>query len=256
MFEIAGDDYDRFMGRFSRQLAAPFAAAAGVAAGMDIVDVGCGTGMLTAALAPIVGAEHVAAIDPQEQFVAATRARVPGADIRQGAAESLPWPARSFDAALAQLVVAFMADPVAGLREMSRVVRDGGVVAYAMWLRDDLQVSALFERAAESIGLTPRAARPLLADADALRGLAADSGLTHVETSTIRVAASYDGFAELWDTYGLGVGPLAAFYAALDDAQRTAIRAAMYDALGRPTGPLELTATALVVVGGPARTAD
>ena len=75
----------------------------------------------------------VAAIDPSEQFVDAMRERHPGVDVRQGVAEQLPFADGAFDVALAQLVMHFMTDPVAGVRDMARVTRSGGAVAVSVW---------------------------------------------------------------------------------------------------------------------------
>jgi ubiquinone/menaquinone biosynthesis C-methylase UbiE len=127
-FDVSGDAYDRFMGRYSRDLAPVFADFAHIEPGLTALDVGCGSGILTEELASRLGPENVAAVDPS-RLVEACAARVPGADVRSGAAEALPWPDSFFDAALAQLVLHFLEDPVAGLAEMRRVVRRGGVVS-------------------------------------------------------------------------------------------------------------------------------
>ena len=132
-FTAPAEHYDRFMGRYVPQLAVELADAAGVAAGMRALDVGCGPGGLTRELASRLGADHVAAIDPAEQFADACRARNPGADVRVGVAEELPFEDGAFDVALCSLVVAFMRDAAAGVREMARVTRPGGVVAGCMW---------------------------------------------------------------------------------------------------------------------------
>src|SRR6266542_2180843 len=108
-FDVAADSYDRFMGRYSGALGPQMADLAGVEAGQH------------------VGAEAVAAVDPSQQFVAAAAERHPGVDVRLAAAEELPFADDQFDAALAQLVVHFMADPARGLAEMARVSR--GVIA-------------------------------------------------------------------------------------------------------------------------------
>src|SRR4051812_47960050 len=121
------------MGRYTRTLAPALTDAAGIAPGMRVLDVGCGPGGLTDVLAARVGAANVAAIDPAPQFAAACRERHPGADVRVGAAEELPWPDGAFDATLASLVVAFMSDADQGVREMARVTRPGGTVAACMW---------------------------------------------------------------------------------------------------------------------------
>ena len=132
-FEVAAEAYDRFMGRYSVQLAPQLADFAGIAAGQRVLDVGCGPGALTGELVQRLGAEAVTAVDPSEPFVAAAKARHPGVEVQRASAESLPFDDGAFDAALAQLVVHFMADPVAGLREMARVTRPGGVVAACVW---------------------------------------------------------------------------------------------------------------------------
>ena len=127
-FEVAGDKYDRYVGRYSREIAPRFAAFAEIEAG-PVLDVGCGPGGLTAALAARFGAANVAAVDPSEAFAAACRARVPGADVRRASGEALPFDDDAFGAALSQLVLTFVRDPDRMAAEMKRVVRPGGAVA-------------------------------------------------------------------------------------------------------------------------------
>ena len=132
-FDAAAESYDAFMGRYSSRLSPLFADFAGVAPGQRVLDVGCGPGALTAELVRRVGASAVAAADPMAHFVAAARQRNPGVEVVQASAESLPFPDSGFDATLAQLVVHFMTDPLAGISEMARVTRAGGVVAACVW---------------------------------------------------------------------------------------------------------------------------
>ena len=113
-FEVPADAYDRFMGVHSRQLAPQLADLAELASDGRALDVGCGPGALTTELVARLGEGSVAAVDPSETFVAAARERHPGVDVQRASAEALPYPDRDFDAALAQLVVHFMTDPVAG----------------------------------------------------------------------------------------------------------------------------------------------
>src|SRR6478752_4334422 len=122
-FVVPPDAYARFMGRYAEPLAGVFAAFAGVGVGDKVLDVGCGPGALTAHLLS-VGAE-MAAIDPSPPFIDAMRARFPDVDVRRGTAEELPYDTAAFDAALAQLVVHFMTEPVAGITQMARVTRRG-----------------------------------------------------------------------------------------------------------------------------------
>src|SRR5947199_383377 len=152
-FTAAVEHYDRFMGRYATGLAPKFADAAGVRAGMRVLDVGCGPGALAVELAGRVGEDNVAAIDPAPQFAAACRARIPDADVREGVAESLPWDDATFDAAMCSLVVAWMSDADQGLGEMARVTKPGGTVAAAMWdiPGGGLQMLSHFWRAAREI---------------------------------------------------------------------------------------------------------
>ncbi|MEP7225039.1 MAG: class I SAM-dependent methyltransferase, partial [Actinomycetota bacterium] len=132
-FTVAADAYDRFMGRYSVLLAPQLAALADVVVGQRVLDVGCGPGALTTELVRRLRPAAVTAVDPSEPFVAAARERHPGVRVERASAEHLPFADQAFDAALAQLVVHFMADPVAGLREMARVTRKHGVVAACVW---------------------------------------------------------------------------------------------------------------------------
>src|SRR3990170_6519131 len=132
-FDVAADAYDQFIGKYSRLLAPQLADLAEVRSGQRALDVGCGPGALTAELVRRLGPEAVSAVDPSEPFVAAALARNPGVNVLRASAEELPFPDDGFDVVLAQLVVHFMADPVAGLAEMARVTRREGVVAACVW---------------------------------------------------------------------------------------------------------------------------
>jgi len=121
-FEVAGSDYDRFMGRYSRLLAPQLADFAGVASGQRVIDVGSGPGALTEELCARLGPRAVVAADPSAPFIAALRERLPGVEAAQAPAEALPFGDDAFDVALAQLAVHFMKDAVAGLGEKNVVL--------------------------------------------------------------------------------------------------------------------------------------
>src|SRR5919198_4891239 len=125
--------YDRHVGRYGTELAAGLIELAGVGPGDRVLDVGCGTGQLTMALARVAGAQNVAAIDPSTSGVEVCRSRVPEGDVRVGLAESLPFADGEFDAVLAQLVVNLTDDPPETVREMGRVARRGAPVAACFW---------------------------------------------------------------------------------------------------------------------------
>lgn len=248
-FEVTADAYGKFMGRYSVPLATMFADLVGVQAPQRALDVGCGPGALTGLLVDRLGSSAVCAIDPSESFVAAAHARFPDVDVRAGVAERLPFPDGTFDVALAQLVVHFMADPVAGLAEMSRVTRPGGVVAACVWDHGgDGGPLATFWRAVHDVdpdepgeAMYPGTREGHLAE------LFEAAGLNDVEQSTLTVHVPFASQDEWWEPYTLGVGPAGAYVARIDEATRELLRARCQDLL--PPAPFERSASAWCVRG-------
>lgn len=245
-FEVAAEAYDRFMGRYSAQLAPQLAEFGEVQAGQRVLDVGCGPGALTAELIRRAGPDTVAAVDPSEQFVAAAKERHPTADVRRASAEQLPFEDGAFDAALAQLVVHFMADPVAGLREMARVTRSDGLVVACVWDHAGGRTPlGVFWHAV--LELNPGATdESQLAGArkDHLRELCASAGLTSVEETTVTASAQFESFEDWWAPMTLGVGPAGAYVAGLSAPARDELRARCRDLLPDPPFTIEAVAWA------------
>ena len=246
-FDVSADAYLRFMGRYSEPLAVQFADLAEVQSGQRLLDVGCGPGALTAELVRRTGAQAVSAVEPSASFAAAARERLPGVDVRRSAAEQLPFPDDTFDAALAQLVVHFMTDPVRGLREMSRVTRPGGMVAACVW-----------DHAGGHGPLTAfwTAVRELDPAADDESGLAgvreghlarlfAQAGLGQARATTLTVRVRYDSFEQWWEPFTLGVGPAGTHVASLTPDRRAELREQCRRLL--PAGPFEISATVWAV---------
>jgi SAM-dependent methyltransferase len=246
-FNVSADAYLRFMGQYSEPLAAQFADLAGVHGGQRALDVGCGPGALTAVLASRAGA--VSAVEPSASFAAAARERLPGVDVRQSAAERLPFLDDAFDVALAQLVVHFMTDPVAGLREMARVTRPGGVVAACVWdhAGGHGPVSAFWQAARELDPAADDESGLAGAREGHLAELFTQAGLTEVKDGTLTVRVRQADFGSWWETFTLGVGPAGAYLAALDDAGRATLRKQCRRRL--PAGPFEVSATAWAATG-------
>ena len=246
-FDVAGSAYGRFMGRYSEPLAVPFAAFAGVAAGDRVLDVGSGPGALTSHLATITAPSLICAVDPSPPFVAAVSQRCPGVDVRQSAAEALPFPAGTFDATVAELVVHFMGDPVAGLREMARVTREGGVVAACVW---DGPTGALgpFWEAVHAIDPEAEDESDLAgARQGHLAELLAAAGLVAIESGPISVEVVHPTFDDWWEPYTLGVGPAGDHVSRLDAADRARLADTARSRLGE--GPFTITATAWAARG-------
>ena len=249
-FTSSADKYDRFMGRYTRSLAPAFADAARLGGDMRVVDVGCGPGGLTEEVARRVGATNVAAIDPAPHFVAACRDRNPGADVREGVAEALPWPDDGFDAAVCSLVLAFMQDADQGVREMARVTRPGGTVAACMWdiAGGGMTMLSTFWAAAREAdpGAEGERRRPGVTEGD-LGDRWRRAGLQDVEEDALEARADYADFGDFWEPFTFAVGPAGQYLASLPPDRQAQVREACRAEL--PAGPFTLTARAWFVRG-------
>jgi len=248
----ASDAYDRSIARYSRELAPHFVALTGVAtlpAG-PVLDVGCGTGALTAWLAERFGAKAVAGIDPSVPFVETCRARIPAADVRVGSGEALPFRDGTFRAALSQLVLGFVKDPPRMAAEMRRVVRPGGIVAACMFASRGLALTRTFYDEAQKLdpGAPHDQRLPFRTSAE-LEALWRGAGLRDVRAGEIRLEVDYDGFDDCWTPFAHGVGPGGAYFLAQPEERRRALRDACFEALGRPAAGFSLPAHVLTVAG-------
>jgi SAM-dependent methyltransferase len=253
-FRTPAEAYDRHIGRYGPELARALADAAGVRPGARALDVGCGPGALTAELVARLGAGRVAAVEPSESFAEACRSRLPGVDVRSASAEALPFEDATFDYVLAQLVVNFVTDPPAGVREMRRVARPGATVAAAVWdypgemtlLRRFWDAAVALDRAAAARdeGRCMPHCTP-----ETLGALWSAGGLVDVAVAPAVVAAAYDGFEDLWRPLELGVAPSGAYAVSLPPERRAALKRELRRRLGVGDGPFRLTARAWVATG-------
>jgi SAM-dependent methyltransferase len=248
-FAVTADAYDRFMGRYSARLAPQLADFAGVRSGQRVIDIGCGPGAVTSELVDRLGPTNVFAVDPSEPFVAAVRERFPAVDVRRAAAEQLPFPDNAFDAALAQLVVHFMSDPVAGLSEMGRVVRNDGVVAACVWDHAGEQGPlSVFWQAARELDPDVKDESHLAgARAGHLAELFVNAGLRGVEATALVATVVHASFEDWWGPFTLGVGPAGAYAVGLEADRRAELRERCRELL--PTAPFELAARAWTARG-------
>jgi SAM-dependent methyltransferase len=183
------------------------------------------------------------------------RAWRPGIDAGVAAAEELPFEADTFDAALSQLVVNFMRDAEAGVRQMARVTRPGGVVASCVWdYPDQMMLLRAYWDAAREV----EPERAATADEGVVmrwcaEGELADlwrtAGLREVCFGSLLVSATYSDFQDLWSPFPTGVGPSGAFCKSLDEEGRSALHDALRRRLGVGDAPFELSARAWAVAG-------
>ncbi|GAB90116.1 class I SAM-dependent methyltransferase [Gordonia rhizosphera] len=250
------DGYDRFMGRWSRRLAPPMVAFAGVGEGCAVLDVGCGTGALTFAAAEI-GSVTVTGVDPAEAYVDTARRCVRGRSVSfdVGSALSLPYADAAFDATLSMLVMNFLADPAAAVREMIRVTRAKGVVAAAVWdYGEGMEMLRVFWD--EAVAVIPAAASrderamPLCRSGE-LGELWRAEGLSEVEERALTIDLDFGSFDDYWEPFTFGQGPAGSFVASLSEPERRALQARLRDRLlvGGPDHSFALRARAWAVRG-------
>jgi SAM-dependent methyltransferase len=250
-FAVPAEAYDHFMGRYSTPLAAPFADFAGVSSGQRVLDVGCGPGALTAELVRRLDASAVTAVDPSKPFVEAARTRFPDVTVERASAEDLPFEAASFDGALAQLVVHFMSDPVAGLQEMARVTRADGVVAACVWdhAGDQGPLSPFWSVARELHDAVQDESRLPGAREGHLAELFGEAGIVDVQEGVVSVAVEHPTFEDWWAPYTLGVGPAGSYVAGLAPDRLATLRERCRERLPEP--PFVLSARAWAARGRP-----
>lgn len=237
------------MGRYSVLLAPKMASFAGIAGSQRVLDVGCGPGALATELVRRLGPAAVTAVDPSERFVDAARQRLPGVTVEMASAERLPFPDRSFDAAIAQLVVHFMDDPVAGLAEMARVTRPRGVVCACVWDhaggRGPL---GTFWAAARELdpGVNDESGLPGAREGH-LEELLDAAGLHEIEATALDVSVEHRTFDDWWGSFALEVGPAGQYMAGLDSRRQANLRGLCRDRL--PSEPFVVTGRAWAARG-------
>ncbi len=250
-------DYDRFMGRWSALMAAQFVDWLQVPPGLRWLDVGCGTGSLTAAILARAAPLEVLGVDPEEAYVRRASERL-GGDRRHfmvGDAHRLPGELRDLDVAVSGLVLNLLPEPAAGVREKLRVTRPGGVVAAYVWdfaggmrlLRHLWDAARTFDPEADALD---QGNRYPLCRPEPLRALFESAGLTAVDVQALQITTPFRDFHDYWEALANGHGHATSYVRSLAPRQRERLRNRIQmDLPAAPDGSIPLTARAWVVRG-------
>jgi len=251
MFEVA-EAYEKQRGRSSKLLAPLFADFAGVRG--EVLDVGCGTGALTFAIAKNPAVSKIVGLDLSETFLAYARSKTdaPRIQFEQGDAHKLPFIDASFDCCLALLVMSFITDASKAAAEMRRVTRPGGVVATAMW--DTTGGNELNDSLSDAVAVIDPNVKLLTGTygtTEQLTSLLASAGLTDIEVKNIAFPCSFESFDDFWRPLTEGQGPAGAYLRRISEDHRTALRERLRQNLfgNRADGPFTLQAKAWAVKG-------
>lgn len=255
----SGDGYERQMGRWSRRLAEPFLDFCGCRDGESILDAGCGTGALTAAIMKRTKTAQISGIDFSDAYVGHVKRTIldPRAQFRVGDICALPYDNASFDRALSLLVLHFVPDSRKAVAELRRVARPGATVGATVWdARGGFVAARIFFDAAAALypsGNERRArnfTRPMTRPGELAQAWHT-GGLIDVQDTMLTIRMDFVSFDDYWAPYEGQDGPGPEYLATLDAGQkerlRDVVRAAYLD--GEPDGPRSYAATAWAVKG-------
>ncbi len=252
----SGQAYERYIGRWSRRVAAEFLGGMDTDARGAWVDVGCGTGALTSAILAHCEPRSVDGIDASQAFISRAQEQIddPRVRLRVGDAAHLPWPWATFEVAVSGLVLNFVTDPPAMIREMARVTRTGGRVAVYVWdYADGMQMLRRFWDAASAIDANARAIdeakRFPVCQPGPLAELFEHAGLRSVGVTAVEVPTVFNDFDDYWQPFLGRSGPAPAYVASLDDGTRERIRSHLESQLAGDGGPINLVARAWAAQG-------
>ncbi len=251
----SGEAYEAFMGRWSSRLALRFVRWLDLDPGAAWVDVGCGTGSLSAAIAELAAPRELVGIDSSEAYITHAAARLPDRTFLIGDALALPFEDGRFDAAVCGLVLNFVSEPAVAARELARVVRPGGTVAGYVWdYADGMEFLRHFWDAATELDARAleldEAARFPVARRGRLEHLLADAGLGEIRADVLSVPTVFSSFDDFWTPFLGGQGPASSYVLSLEAQHQAELARALRARLeSAPDGSIRLEARALAVRG-------
>jgi SAM-dependent methyltransferase len=252
----AGQSYEHYMGRWSRLIAQRFVKWLSPPAGADWLEIGCGTGALTASILAECEPGSVLATDQSDDFVRHAQTLLTDDRVRfsTAKADDLPLEDASVDIITSALVLNFVPDRPAALAEMRRVLRPGGWLTFYVWDYPGGGMGFIdaFWRAAATLdpdnASLDEAGRFPFCTPDGLAALCKEAGLSGIETGAIEVVTEFEDFEAFWHPFTLGAGPAPGYCRSLDDEHRARLKSALEREVGTD-GPVRLPARAWAVKG-------
>ena len=224
------DAYERFMGRWSRTLATLLVKFAGVRDGDTVLDIGSGTGALSAAVLAVAPSIRITGIDPSAPYVEHARSRH-GNDrvtFEVGDAQQMRFGDATFDRTLSLLVLNFIPDATKALGEMKRVTRKGGTIAAAVWdYGEGMEMLRMFWDevvAADAAAQNKDERHMKYCRRGELSALWREQGLTDVVEEGLTIPMHFASFEDFWSPFLAKQGPAGAYVAALSPAARDGLR--------------------------------
>jgi SAM-dependent methyltransferase len=253
----SGGAYDQWMGRWSRLLAHEFLNWLNLSRSLRWLDVCCGSGVLTEAIAERFAPGKVAGVDASPQQIEFARAHRshPNVSFETGDAMALPFADASFDVAVCGLGLNFVPQPERALQEMRRVTVPNAIIAIYVWdyaegarfLREFWDLAAAVDREALSFD---QARRFPLCNPEPLRKLFDDTGLCEVNVRALDITTRFASFDDYWQPLLTGQGSAPSYLATCDEHTRNAIRDWLRNSLIPDSeGAIELPARAWAVRG-------
>jgi len=250
------DLYERYVGRWSRQVAPKFLEWLGCAAGLRWLDVGCGSGALCAAILDHCAPKSVDGVEPSAGFLETARANLAGrVALHQGSAGDIPLEDAAVDVVVSGLVLNFVTDQPAALEEMRRVARPGGAIAAYVWdYAGKMDMMRFFWDAASEMDPTAaqldESIRFSLCTPDRLERLFAGAGLEQVAVAPIEIATIFSNFDDYWQPFLGGQGPAPTYAMSLDAGARARLRDRLEERLPvQPDGSIPMIARAWAIRG-------
>lgn len=251
-----GESYNRYMGRWSRQIAARFLEWLGVQAGQDWLEVGCGTGALSSEILARCHPANQVGVDPSVGFIrlAMQQLKDPRINFCVADAQDLPFTASSYDVVVSALVLNFIPDRHKALLEMRRICRPGGTIAFYVWDYPNRGVEFMQKFWQAAIALDPGAAdlaenkRFPFCTREGLTEMARNADLREIEVAPIETNTIFRDFEDFWQPFALGAGPAPGYCASLDAGSRERLREKLrHELTGAQDGPITLKARAWAV---------